>query len=62
MQARLDLFFAELGQGVNARRAIEERRTALVVLDGLSDADLRRLGLTRERIPAFVFRDLFPSW
>lgn len=38
------------------RRARTEQITAL---QGKSDAELAKLGITREQIPSYVFRDLF---
>jgi len=57
---RLDTFFAELGQGVNAHAHIRARLGEVVGLESLSDAELEILGLEREDIPARVFDDLFP--
>lgn len=59
LQQRIDLFFASLGQGVNAARLRDARMPALRALDAKSDEELLRLGLKRDRIPAHVFRDLF---
>lgn len=57
---RLDIFFAELGQGVNAHAHIRARLGEVVGLESLSDAELEILGLDRADIPARVFADLFP--
>lgn len=59
LAARLDRYFVELGQGVNAARLIRERHDILLWLNTRSDAELARMGLTRDGIPAHVFRDLF---
>lgn len=58
LRTRLDLYFAQIGQGFNTARACRERLHDLVALDSLSDAQLRAIGLTRADIPAFVFADL----
>lgn len=58
IRQRLDDGFARLGQGVNAYVMIDERRELIAALDASSDADLGRIGLTRDRILAYVFRDL----
>jgi hypothetical protein len=59
LAARLDRYFVELGQGVNARGLIRERHDLLLWLNARSDGELARMGLTRDGIPAHVFRDLF---
>ena len=58
---RLDLFFAGLGQGVNAAGLCRSRRRELEGLYAKSDAELILMGLTRAEIPAYVFADLFGS-
>ena len=58
---RLDTYFVELGQGVNAQPLIRDRLGEVAGLETLSDAELALLGLDRMDIPARVFADLFPS-
>ncbi|MRH21505.1 DUF1127 domain-containing protein [Rhodovulum strictum] len=59
MSERLDLFFAGLGQGFNAYTLRRARMREIQNLNACSDAQLARMGLTREDIPGYVFRDLF---
>ncbi len=59
LRARVDLYFAGIGQGFNTGMAYRDRLHDLAALDGLSDAALIAMGLTRSQIPAFVFADLF---
>lgn len=59
LDARLDAYFAALGQGVNAHTLRQERRDLLLWLNARSDAELARMGLSRAQIPAHVFGDLF---
>ncbi|WP_066703962.1 hypothetical protein [Celeribacter ethanolicus] len=59
LRARLDLFFATLGQGVNAYAVRRKRLGELARLDALSNEELLAMGITRDRIPHYVFRDLF---
>ncbi|TCM85726.1 DUF1127 domain-containing protein [Rhodovulum steppense] len=59
MSERLDLFFAGLGQGFNAYTLRRARMREIQNLNACSDAQLARLGITREGIPDYVFRDLF---
>jgi phosphotransferase system HPr-like phosphotransfer protein len=59
LHARVAAVFAGLGQGVNAAGLKRARLRAIVRLEARSDAELARIGLTREGIAAHVFRDLF---
>jgi hypothetical protein len=59
LRNRIDLFFAERGQGFNAAAYIRPRLGSILRLDAMSDADLARCGLTREDILPFVFEDCF---
>lgn len=58
LHARLDAFFAEMGQGMNAYVVAESRRAELGGLDSKSDAELAEMGLKRSEIVRHVFRDL----
>lgn len=59
--AALDAFFASRGLGLNPALAARERMGELARLDALPDAALAAMGLTRARIPGYVFRDLLPG-
>ncbi len=52
-------FFAGLGQGFNAYLHSRSRIDEIRRLNAKSDEELARLGITRDRIPQYVFRDLF---
>lgn len=58
MSERLDLFFAGLGMGFNAYTLRRSRMREIQNLNACSDAQLARMGLTRDDIPRYVFRDL----
>lgn len=58
MSERLDRFFAGVGQGLNAYLLTKDRMRELHRLNACSDAQLSSLGITREDIPRYVFRDL----
>ncbi|MBS8225857.1 hypothetical protein DYI42_06370 [Vannielia litorea] len=58
MRARLDAFFATLGQGLNAYMESRSRMHEINRLNALSDKELAAMGLTREGIPRHVFSDL----
>lgn len=57
----LDAYFLHLGFGVEAETLRRERLDILLWLNAKSDADLAAIGLRRDDIPAWVFRDLFGS-
>ncbi len=59
LNARLDMFFTTLGVGPNAYPVRRKRLGELARLDALSDEALAEMGLTRDTIPAHVFRDMF---
>lgn len=59
LMARIDAFFATLGQGMNAYMHRKSRMDEINALNAKSDADLAALGITRDGIPAYVFRDMF---
>ncbi|MBM9595147.1 hypothetical protein [Roseitranquillus sediminis] len=61
LRARLDRFFAGLGQGFNAYLESRSRIDEIRRLDARSDAELEAMGLRREDIPRHVFRDLLYS-
>lgn len=55
---RIDACFARVGQGLNAYIESHSRRDQIEALEAHSDDELARMGLTRDRIPAYVFRDM----
>jgi uncharacterized protein YjiS (DUF1127 family) len=56
---RFDAFFAAVGQGFNAYLERRSRSVQIEALNAKSDAELAKMGITREGIPAYVFRDVF---
>lgn len=56
---RLDTYFSAASVGFRAYRECGGRMARMRKLGALSDAELAARGLTRDGIPAFVFRDLF---
>ena len=56
--AKLDLFFASMGQGLNPDRLRRARLHEIIVLEAMSDADLAAIGLHRDEILPHVFGDL----
>mgnify|MGYP000196193091 FL=1 len=58
LRDRLDLFFARIGQGMNAYLESRTRSRQIAALEAKSDAELAQLGITRDRIVHYVFRDL----
>ncbi|WP_233193022.1 DUF1127 domain-containing protein [Acidimangrovimonas sediminis] len=61
ISAACDLFFTEQGFGYNPAELRRARAQELARLDALPDAALTSMGLTRARIPGYVFRDILPN-
>lgn len=61
LQQAIDLYFAELGQGMNAYVMMREHGHEMQALNALSDTELFRRGLLRRAIPRHVFGRYFPS-
>ncbi|WP_158963576.1 hypothetical protein [Chachezhania sediminis] len=59
--AALDMFFASIGQGFNAYLTTNDHIGQMEQLFEKSDEQLAQMGLTREDIPRYVFRDLFAN-
>lgn len=59
MRALLDAFLSRVGQGFNAYMESRSRAGEINRLNALSDGELAKLGIKREDIPQYVFRDLF---
>jgi len=57
VRAQMDRFFASIGQGFNAYLVALSRSEQVETLMGYSDEQLARLGITRDRIVEYVFRD-----
>lgn len=59
LMARVDAFFATLGQGMNAYMHRKSRMDEIEALNAKTDTELAAMGLTRDDIPRHVFRDTF---
>ncbi|WP_349538432.1 hypothetical protein [Sagittula sp. NFXS13] len=59
--ARIDLFFVEQGLGFNPYSLRRARLRHIIELEVRSDGELAELGLTRDGILPFVFRDLLAA-
>lgn len=59
LMARLDAFFTGLGQGMNAYIHRKSRSDEIDALNAKSDEELAAMGLQRDDIPRYVFRDIF---
>lgn len=57
--SRIDLFFAEKGQGFNPLPFVRQRMQSILRPEAMSDADLAAFGLRRDEILDFVFEDCF---
>lgn len=58
LPAAYDAFFSRLGQGFNAYVETCARHAEIAALEAKSDAELAQMGLSRDRIVHYVFRDL----
>ena len=58
IRSALDLFLATAGQGFNAYIEKRARLSEIAQLDAKSDEELAQMGLRRDDIPRYVFRDL----
>lgn len=58
VRAHLDRFFAGMGQGFNAYLESQGRVAEIERLSSKTDEELAAMGLRREDIPRYVFRDL----
>jgi hypothetical protein len=59
LRGQIDAFFAGLGMGFNAYLERQGRIAEIERLNAMSDDELAKLGIARDRIPHHVFRDLF---
>ena len=57
-QSRLDAFLVSFGQGFNAYLERLARTDQIARLQTKSDEELAKMGLTRDQIPHYVFRDM----
>lgn len=57
--AKLGALFASFGAAMAAYMERRTRSDQIAALQAKSDAELAKLGITRDEIPAYVFRDLF---
>ena len=53
----IDAVLSSLGRALNAYAESRARTGEVRELEAKTDAELARLGITREQIPAYVFRD-----
>jgi uncharacterized protein YjiS (DUF1127 family) len=58
LRHRLDMFFAGLGQGFNAYLEGRSRLREFEALNAKSNEQLNAMGLKREDIARYLFRDL----
>ncbi|KZY35745.1 MAG: hypothetical protein RIA08_00155 [Roseovarius sp.] len=58
-QGVLSRFFASFMRGLEAHHRVASRRQAIEKLEAKSDEELAKMGLKRDDIPYYVFRDLF---
>ena len=59
LTAKLKSFGAAVAHGYTAYVNSRSRIDQIHAMNRKSDAELAKLGITRDQIPAYVFRDLF---
>lgn len=59
IREKVDAFFASIGQGMNAYMERRSRMDQINRLEAMTDAQLAKMGIRRDRIVHHVFRDLF---
>ena len=52
-------FAARISRGIEAHGRVASRRDLIEALEAKSDAELSAMGLHRDEIPYYVFRDLY---
>ena len=52
-------FFHSMGAAMTSYMERRSRADQIAALNAKSDAELAELGITRDAIPAYVFRDMF---
>jgi len=57
--SRTTAFFAAIGKGLSAYTHHLSRIDQIKVLDAKTDEELAALGISRDDIPRYVYRDLF---
>ena len=58
LRARVDAIFARIGQGMTNYADRRSRRREIEALEALSDKELADMGIARDRIVHYVFRDM----
>jgi len=59
LRARVDAFFASLGKAMMTYAVARSRAAEIQALNDKTDAELAQLGIARDDIPRYVFRDMF---
>ncbi len=59
LRDQIDHFFSSLGQGMNAYMERRSHMSEIIALNEMTDQELAKLGITRDEIPRYVFRDIF---
>lgn len=58
-QGLIARLFATLSRGIEAHGRVASRRDTIEALEAKTDAELSAMGLNREKIAHYVFRDLY---
>ncbi|ASP22797.1 hypothetical protein ANTHELSMS3_04193 [Antarctobacter heliothermus] len=61
LNTRIDVYLSEVGFGLNPAQLRRARLRQIITLECASDAELASLGIRRDDILPFVFRDLLAA-
>ncbi|MBN9887333.1 hypothetical protein [Salipiger abyssi] len=61
LRQKIDMYFTNLGLGLNPSGLRRARMREIISLEMKSDAQLARMGLSRDEILPHVFRDLLSA-
>ena len=61
LKTRIDIYLTEIGFGVNPASLRRARLGQIIALECASDAQLADIGIARDEILPFVFRDLLAA-
>ncbi|MGP6086670.1 hypothetical protein [Antarctobacter jejuensis] len=61
LKRKIDIYLTEVGFGVNPATLKRSRMRQIIALESASDAELAGIGIDRDQILPFVFRDLLAA-
>ncbi|SMX43813.1 hypothetical protein MAA8898_02910 [Maliponia aquimaris] len=61
LKGKIDLYLTEVGFGMNPAALKRARLGQIIALESATDAELASIGIARDQILPFVFRDLLAA-